>query len=47
VLPGTEWLERLRRSDARVPSDVPADGHAVFAQRIMGLAQFRGASGPA
>ena len=47
VLLGTEWLERWRRSDARVPSDVPADGHAVFAERIMGLAQFRGASEPA
>src|SRR5437867_11989718 len=42
ALLGAEWLERWRRSDARVPSDVPADGHAVFAERILGLAQFRG-----
>ncbi|TMB13083.1 MAG: tRNA-guanine(34) transglycosylase, partial [Deltaproteobacteria bacterium] len=42
VLLGVEWLERWRRSDARVPSDVPADGHAVFAERILRLAQFAG-----
>lgn len=47
VLLGTEWLARWRRSDASMPSDVPADGHAGFAERIMGLAQFRGASEPA
>ena len=47
VLLGAEWLERWRRSHARVPSDVPADDHAVFAERIMGLAQFRDASEPA
>jgi queuine tRNA-ribosyltransferase len=47
VLLGAEWLQRWRRSHARVPSDVPADDHAVFAERIMGLAQFRDASGPA
>ena len=44
VLLDAEWLERWRRSDARVPRDVPADGHAGFAERIAGLAQFRGAS---
>ena len=47
ALLGAEWLERWRRSNARVPSDVPADGHAVFAERILGLAQFRGAGEPA
>jgi queuine tRNA-ribosyltransferase len=47
VLLGTEWLERWRRSHARVPSDVPAERHAVFTERIIGLAQFRGASEPA
>jgi queuine tRNA-ribosyltransferase len=47
VLLGTEWLERWRRSHARVPSDVTADAYAVFAERIMGLAQFRDATEPA
>lgn len=47
VLLGTDWLERWRRSHARVPSDVPADDHAVFTERIMGHAQFRVTAEPA
>jgi len=43
ILLGTEWLERWRRSEARLPSDVPAEGRAGFAARIAGLAQFRSA----
>ncbi len=46
VLLGTEWLDRWRRSRASLPSDVPADGHAAFAERITRLAQFRDASEP-
>ncbi len=42
ALLGVEWLDRFRRSDARFPSDVPADGHVAFAERILGLPQFRG-----
>lgn len=35
-----DWLERWRRSDARYPADVPAEGQAEFAARIEGHAQF-------
>lgn len=38
---GPDWLERWRRSHAKFPSDVPAAGHAAFAERIMGLAQLQ------
>ncbi len=45
VLLGTEWLARWQRSDAKFPSDVPAAGHATFAERITGLEQFRSTGG--
>jgi queuine tRNA-ribosyltransferase len=41
---GVDWLDRWRRSGARFPSDVPADGHAAFGERITRLAQFQPAS---
>jgi len=41
VLLGSEWLERWRRSDAKFPSDVAADGHGAFSERILGLAQLQ------
>jgi hypothetical protein len=38
---GTEWLARWRRSHARFPSDVTAEGHAALGERIVALPQFR------
>ena len=38
---GPTWLERWGRSQARFPSDVLADEHAVFAERIREHLQFR------
>jgi len=38
---GREWLERWRRSDARFPSDVPAEACASLAERIEAREQFR------
>lgn len=35
-----DWLERWRRSDARYPADIPAEGQAEFAARIEGHPQF-------
>jgi queuine tRNA-ribosyltransferase len=42
VLLGADWLERWRRSHARLPGDVSGEGQAAFAARIPTLAQFRG-----
>jgi queuine tRNA-ribosyltransferase len=44
VILGADWLDRWRRSGAQFPSDVPADGHVAFGERIMRLAQFQSAA---
>jgi queuine tRNA-ribosyltransferase len=37
---GSEWLQKWRRSGARIPSDLPEAAHAEFERKILGHPQF-------
>jgi queuine tRNA-ribosyltransferase len=37
---GGEWLQKWRRSGARIPSDLPEAAHAEFERKILGHPQF-------
>jgi queuine tRNA-ribosyltransferase len=37
---GGEWLQKWRRSGARIPNDLPEAAHAEFERRILGHPQF-------